>query len=431
MKITVIGGGSTYTPELVQGFTRLHPDLPMDELCLMDIDQQRLKIAGGFARRIVEAAGNPFTVTLSADQREAVAGASYVITQLRVGQMQARKNDEYLGKRHGLVGQETTGVGGMAKALRTIPVVLDIAADIAELAPEAILLNFTNPAGLVTEALTRYAPEVYSVGVCNVGITTRMYMLEKLEKMSGRDIPPESAQLDTLGLNHLTWHRGLLIDGKDQWEKLFPAYLDELSREEEPEWNVDLLKALGMIPNYYLHYYYDTQHKLDEQKKWPPSRAEQVLELEEILLAKFADPSLTTPPDELMERGGAWYSTLATELIHAHFADLNAVHVVNIQNGGAVPEWPGDWVLEMPALINRKGIHPIKTRALPNSQFALIAAVKMFELLTVEAAVYGDRDQAYRALLAHPLGPEVDDVQAVLEDMLQTNKGFLPRFYTA
>jgi 6-phospho-beta-glucosidase len=429
MKITVIGGGSTYTPELVNGLLKLYPSLPLNELWLMDIDPERLQIVGGFIRRMVDHAGNPFTVTLSNDQRLAIKGASYVITQLRVGQMQARKNDEYLGYRHGLIGQETTGIGGMAKALRTIPVILNIARNIEELAPDAYLLNFTNPAGLVMEALTRYAPNVKAVGVCNVGITAKMTMLEEIQKITGKEIPPQAAQLDTLGLNHLTWHRGFRINNKDQWDTLFPAYLDELRTQKQPEWNTDLLQTLGMIPNYYLHYFYNTDHKLEEQKKWPPSRAEEVMEIEKDLLKQFSGPSLTTPPEDLMKRGGAWYSTLATELIYSHYADLNNVHVVNVKNNGAVPAWPSDWVLEMPAIINRQGIHPIPANPLPQAQFALISAVKMYELLSVEAAVHGDRKSAYLALLAHPLGPQSDHIQTVLEDMLQINQAYLPQFF--
>ena len=428
MKITVIGGGSTYTPELVQGFLKLYPNLPLTELWLMDIDYDRLQIVGGFAQRIVQTAGAPFNVILSSDQRQAISSADYVITQLRVGQMQARRNDEYLGMRHGLIGQETTGVGGMAKALRTIPVILNIAKDIQETAPDALLLNFTNPAGLVTEALTRYAPEVHSVGVCNVGITAKMMILDKLATM-GQMISPERAELDTLGLNHLTWHRGFRVDGKDLWDKIFPAYLEELRTADEPEWAPALLEMLGMIPNYYLQYYYNTQHKLDEQTKWPPSRAEEVIEIEKDLLTQFAEPTLTSPPEDLMKRGGAWYSTLATHVIHSHYADLGQVHVVNIPHHGAIAGWPGDWVLEMPAKIDRNGVHPLKTAPLPTAQAGLVAAVKSYELLTVEAAVHGDRRSAYLALLAHPLGPQSEYIQDVLDDMLETNRPYLPQFF--
>ncbi len=429
MKITVIGGGSTYTPELVSGFLARIDRLPIEELWLMDIDAQRLEIVGGFARRMVAAKGNPFRVMLSTNQREATNGASYVITQLRVGQMPARVADEYLGRRHGLIGQETTGIGGMAKALRTIPVVLGIAKDMRETAPGALLLNFTNPSGLVTEALVRYAADVPAAGVCNVGITAKMWILEEVEKLLGQHIEPERASLQTIGLNHLTWHRCFTVDGEDLWPRLFPNYLEQLRREEEPEWDLHTLESLGMVPNYYLQYFYYTDHKLAEQQTWPPSRGEEVIEIEKDLLREYADPALTEPPAGLMQRGGAYYSTLATQLVDSHFNNLGRVEVVNVRNNGAVKEWPADWVLEMPCKIDRKGIHPIPAAPLPPACFGLIAHVKAYELLAVEAAVYGDRNAAYQALLAHPLGPKADKVQEVLDDMLETNKEYLPQFW--
>ncbi len=429
MKIAVIGGGSTYTPELVNGFIQRAERLPLDELWLMDIDAARLEIVGGFAQRMVKARGDPFRVVLSTAQREAITEASYVITQLRVGMMPARRGDEYLGRRHGLIGQETTGVGGMAKALRTIPVVLGIAKDIQETAPEALLLNFTNPAGLITEALARYAPEVRAVGVCNVGITTKMHMLERFGHLTGQKIGPERTQLNTLGLNHLTWHRGLIVDGEELWPLVHRAYVEEARSQEEPEWDPQTLESLGMIPNYYLQYFYYTDRKLKQQEKWPPSRAEEVMEIEKDLLREYADPQLCEPPADLMKRGGAYYSTLATELIDSHFNDLGQVHVVNTPQRGAVKGWPEDWVLEMPARVDREGIHPLPAEPLPAACYGLVTQIKMFELLTVEAGAKGDRNAAYQALLVHPLGPKADRVQAVLDDMLETNRKWLPQFF--
>jgi 6-phospho-beta-glucosidase len=429
MKVAVIGGGSTYTPELVTGFLARAGSFPLSELWLMDIDAQRLAIVGGFAQRMVAASGAPFRVELTADQREAVRGAAYVVTQLRVGQMLARREDEYLGRRHGLIGQETTGVGGMAKALRTIPVILRVAADMRELAPGALLANFTNPAGLVTEALRRYVPDVPSVGVCNAAITTKIGMLAALQQVTGLAIPHERAELLTLGLNHLSWHRGLVVDGEDLWPRLLPAYLAQLSAEPEPEWDVHTVEALGMIPNYYLRYYYYTSRLLAEQERWPPSRAEEVIEIERDLLRQYADPARTEPPAELMKRGGAYYSTVATQLLNAHYNDLGETHVVNACHNGAVPGWPAGWVLEMPCRVDRAGIHPLPAEPLPPVCFGLLAQVKSYELLTVEAAVHGDRRAAYQALLAHPLGPAADQVQAVLDDMLETNRAYLPRFW--
>ena len=426
MKIAVIGGGSTYTPELVNGFLARVDSLPITELWLMDIDKERLDVVGGFAQRMVRAKGEPFKVILSTSQKEAIAGASYVTTQLRVGMMPARRGDEYLGLRHGLIGQETTGVGGMAKALRTIPVILSIANDIRETAPGALLANFTNPAGLVTEALNRYASDVLSVGVCNVGITTKMEILEGLEKVTGNKIEDHRAVLNTLGLNHLTWHRGFTVDGEEMWTYIFPAYLEEAKKEGE--WDIRTLEMLNMIPNYYLQYFYYTAKKFNEQKKWPPSRAEQVMEIEKDLLHDYADPNLTEPPADLMKRGGAYYSTLATQLINSHYNDLGEVHVVNVRNNGAVKEWASDWVLELPAKVDKKGIHPLPADPLPASCFGLISQVKMYELLIVEAAVHGDKNAMYQALLTNPLGPSADKVQEVMDDLLETNKQWLPQF---
>jgi 6-phospho-beta-glucosidase len=429
MKVAVIGGGSTYTPELVNGFLTRMDQFPLKELWLMDIDAARLEIVGGFAQRMVEAKGSPFKIVLTTKQCEAVKSASYVITQLRVGQMEARRKDEYLGRRHGLIGQETTGVGGMAKALRTIPVILKIAEDMRKLAPNAILVNFTNPSGLVTQALSKYAPYMTAVGVCNAPITTRMTIIDELERATGKQINPERTELNTLGLNHLSWHRGFSVDGEDVWPQVIESYINALIAEEDPEWDPHTIKVLRMIPNYYLQYYYHTDKKLASQEEWPPSRAEEVIEIEKDLLREYANPNLKETPADLMKRGGAYYSTVATQLLNAHYNDLGETHIVNTPNNGAVKEWPADWVLEMPAKISRKGVQPIPAEPLPSVCFGLIAQVKAYELLTVEAAVHGDRNAAYQALLAHPLGPKADKIPVVLEDMLETHRSYLPQFW--
>jgi 6-phospho-beta-glucosidase len=429
MKVAVIGGGSSYTPELINGFLERLDSFPLSELWLMDIQPERLGVVGGLTQRMVAAKGVPFAVHLTADQREAVRGASYVITQLRVGGMQARREDEYLGRRHGLIGQETTGIGGMAKALRTIPVLLSIADDMGELAADGLLVNFTNPAGLVTEALARHAPGVASVGVCNVPITTKMEILEGLEEELGIQIAPERAALDTLGLNHLSWHRGLVVDGQDLWPEIMEGFLARLRAEAEPEWDLRTIESLGMMPNYYLQYYYYTARKLAAQEAWPPSRAEQVMEIEQGLLAQYAEPGRVAPPEDLMQRGGAYYSTMATQLLNAHYNDLGEVHVVNVPHRGAVPGWPEDWVLEIPCRVDGAGIEALAAEPLPLACGGLVAQVKAYELLTVEAAVHGDREAAFQALLAHPLGPDADRVQGVLDDLLETHRGHLGQFW--
>jgi 6-phospho-beta-glucosidase len=429
MKIAVIGGGSTYSPELVNGLLERTKILPVRELWLVDIDPERLEIVGSFIRRMVDAAGSPFSVELTDDYKQAVAGASFVVTQLRVGQMAARREDEYLGKRHGLIGQETTGVGGMAKALRTIPVVREIAAEMHRASPDAVLANFTNPSGLITQSLTDVLPHGQGIGVCNVAITTRMGLIKRLEKMTGEKIDPARTQLDTLGLNHLSWHRGFTLDGEDMWGQLLEDIVKELRSQPDPEWDPDWIEKNRLLPNYYLQYFYHTEKKLAAQEKWPPSRAEEVMEIEKRLLAEYAEPDRKKPPEDLMKRGGAYYSTAATQLIAALYAGKGEVHVINLAHKGAVEGWPEDWVLEMPVNVSRDAVQPMQVPPLPKMCYDLIAQVKEYELLTVQAAVHGDRKAALEALRVHPLGPGPDRVEAVLKDMLETNRKYLPLFW--
>jgi 6-phospho-beta-glucosidase len=426
MKVAIIGGGSTYTPELILGFLERARSFPLSELWLMDIVPERLEILGRFAHRMVGARNTPFEIHLSTNQREAVDSARYVITQLRVGGISARREDEYLGQRHGLIGQETTGVGGMSKALRTVPVMLKIAEDMQELAPDGLLVNFTNPSGLITEALSRYAPGVPAVGVCNGPITAKMEMLKALETYRGIKVEPKEAQLDVLGLNHLSWYRGLTADGQDLWPQVLQVYQEV---DADSIWDPNTLGSLAMVPNGYLEYYYYTKRKLSAQQEWPPSRAEEVREVEADLLRQYREPDRTELPEALMKRGGAYYSTVATQLLNAHFNGLAETHVVNVRHRGAVSGWPEDWVLEMPCRVDNEGIRPLPTKPLPPACFGLMAHVKSYELLTVKAAVHGDRDAAYQAMLAHPLGPPADRIQMVLDDMLETHQTYLSQFF--
>ncbi len=428
MKIAVIGAGSTYTPELINGFIERHQALPLTELWLMDINPQRLDIVGGFAQRMVQAKGAPFAVHLTHNQAEAVAGASYVITQLRVGGLKARREDEYLGRRHGLVGQETTGIGGMAKALRTIPVVIKIAEDIQRLAPGAVLLNFTNPSGLVTEAVNRAVPGVTMVGVCNGPFGMKMGFLKFLQQHGRFDGDFDAVEADILGLNHLSWCRGLTYQGRDLWEDYLELYLQQPSGSGG--WDRRMVEVTRMIPSGYLGYFYATAQKVADQQKWPPSRAETVMEVEAELLRQYAEPDRIEPPPGLMKRGGAYYSTVATQIIHSHYNNLGEIHVANVVQRGAVADWPADWVLEMPCRIDRTGFHPQPGAPLPPVCFGLLAAVKMYELLTLKAAIHGDRGAAFEAMMVNPLGPAVRDVQTVLDDLLETHKAYLPQFWS-
>ena len=429
LKVTVIGGGSTYTPELLNGFLDRQDVFPLDELWLMDIDRERLDIVGGFAQRMAASHNAHFKVILSTDQREAIRDASYVITQLRVGHMQARREDEYLGRRHGLIGQETTGIGGMAKALRTIPVVLDIAKDIRETAPHALLVNFANPSGLVTEALFRYAPDVQAVGVCNATLTTQMEILKGINEEMDLDLKPQDTRIKALGLNHLTWFYGFEVNGQEFWPQVMQALITRTETEKNPTFDPQTLQTLQMLPNGYLRYYYTTEKMLEKQSHWPPSRAEEVMAIDKDLLNHYRDPDQSEPPADLMKRGGAYYSTVATQLLNAHYNDLDEIHVVNVRHNGAIPGWDPDWVLEMPCRVDAMGIKPVPADPLPPVCSGLIAQVKAYEILAAEAAVTGDRKTAYQALLTHPLGPTADIISTVLDDLLETHRLYLPRFF--
>ncbi len=266
-------------------------------------------------------------------------------------------------------------------------------------------------------------------GVCNVPFNAKVQMLELLGESGQDGVPPDRTELLTLGLNHLSWHRGLEVGGRDLWPQVLKQYLQDLRQSADPEWEPATIESLGMIPNYYLEYYYHTHRKLAAQRDWPPSRAEEVMAIEKELLDAYAEPGRTEPPEGLMQRGGAYYSTVATQLLNAHYNDLGETHVLNVPHRGAVPGWPADWVLEMPCQVGQDGILPIPARPLPPVCFGLLAQVKSYEILTVEAAVRGDRSAAYQALLAHPLGPTADRVQTVLEDLLATHRAHLPQFW--
>lgn len=423
MKVAVIGGGSTYTPELVSGFITYAKELDLEEVWLMDIDRERLDIVGGFAWRMVEAAGRPFELNLTTERDDALRDAAFVETQLRVGGMRARLGDEELGMRWGLVGQETTGVGGMAKALRTVPVILDIARDMERLSPAAWLINFANPSGLVTEALHRYVPNVRSVGLCNGPIGYQMRIAKRLTEQ-GQELDAREVQLDYLGLNHLAWVRGAYVRGRNVWPDVFAEFLSRIETETDPPCPPYLARIVEAMPSYYLRYYYRTDAVVAAQKTRTP-RARQVMDIEQRTLEQYADPDLVTLPPELMERGGAYYSTAAVQLMLALLRDTSEEHIVNTRVGDAVPGWPADWVGELPCRVSRDGVHPLSARPLRDSANGLLRSVKAYELLTAEAAATGSRAAALEALIVHPLGPGADEAPRLFADMLETHAAYL------
>src|SRR6266545_2519006 len=381
MKIVVIGGGSTYTPELIDGFIARAGVLGLQEIWLVDPNQERLAVVGAFAQRMAAFANAPFKVELTGDRRRAIDGADFVITQLRVGGQAARHGDELLGRRNHLVGQETTGVGGFAKALRTVPVVLDIARDMRELAPQATLVNFTNPAGIVTEALTRHGG-VPVVGLCN-------------------NATEEVLKVYTEHLRH------------DEDEIHFPPLL------------IDTLHA---IPSSYLEYFYLKSQVVAHQASGVPTRAEVVMDVERRLMERYSDTHLCEKPPELMERGGAYYSTAAAALIESLWSDDGAIHVVNTRNNAAIPNLPADVVVETPCRVGKGGPAPLPLAPLEPQFHGLTSAVKSYELLTIQAALHGDEEAAKLALLANPLGPDATTVEGVWEDIKRTNAGMLSQF---
>ncbi len=424
MKIAVIGGGSTYTPELIDGLIARAGTLPLREVWLVDPNEERLRVVGGFAERMARHAGAPFRVLPTSDRRRAIAGADAVITQFRIGGQAARHGDELLGRRHNLVGQETTGVGGFAKALRTVPVALEIAREMRELAPDAWLVNFTNPAGIVTEALTRHGG-VRVVGLCNNAINTQRRIAQRFQ------IAPERVAIEQVGLNHLNWVRGITIDGADATEAVLRDYIEHLRHAEEPiHFPPALIQALQAIPSLYLEYFYLESQVLARQASGVPTRAEVVMDVEERLIERYSDPHLCEKPPELMERGGAYYSEAAAALIESLWTGDGAVHVVNTRNGGAIPNLDPDVVVETPCRVTQAGAAPLPVAALAPQMYGLTSAVKAYELLTVQAALSGDEEAAMLALLANPLGPDATHVEEVWSDLKRSNAGMLPQFNT-
>ena len=392
VKVAVVGGGSTYTPELVEGFVTRGDRLPVDELVLLDIDEERLSIVGGLAGRMMTKAGWSGRLVLTDDRDQALEGADFVIVQLRVGGQASRFKDETIPLKYGCVGQETTGPGGFTKALRTVPVVLELAEETARrAAPGAWFVDFTNPTGLVTQALLDEGH--HALGLCNVAIGFQRRFADRF------GVEPHRVQLEHVGLNHLTWERRVLVDGVDRLPEILGAGLDELA--EDTEMPADLIRAVGAIPSYYLHYYYLTGRELEAQRTHR-TRAEEVMDIEAGLLELYKDPSLDTKPKLLEDRGGAFYSEAAAALVASLHAGTGDVQVVNVRNDGAIPNLPDGAVVEVAATIDRDGAHPLPVAPLSQDMLGLVEHAKAYEMLTIQAAKSGDRTDALLALMANP-----------------------------
>lgn len=425
MKLAVIGGGSTYTPELIDGIIRRADRLPITHIHLVDINTSRLATIAAFAQRMAKAANSNIIIESGTDLKEAITGSTFVVSQFRVGTQAARHRDELLGRQFGLVGQETVGVGGFAKALRTIPVALSVARAVEEYAPQAILLNFTNPAGLITQMLRTHAPRVTTIGLCNVPWNTRVELANALGQESS------ALDLDYIGLNHLSWIRGIKVDGVDKTPEALAAFrsltINKAENGQSPAWlqsDIDLLQA---VPNYYLLYYYAEKAWIDYQATHP-TRASEVMAIEESLMEKFADVNLITKPEELMQRGGAYYSDSAAELMADIYQDAGTVHIVNTLNNGAVPSFPDDAVMEIPARITRNGAIALPTEKMSEEINALVTPVKEFEMLTIDAAITGNEQSALLALLTNPIGPDITQARELWSVLRKENQGLIGLF---
>jgi 6-phospho-beta-glucosidase len=421
VKIAVVGGGSTYTPELIEGFLTRRDRLPVDELALLDIDSERLEVVGGLAGRILKKNEWPGELVLTKERDRALDGAHFVIVQLRVGGQAARLVDETLPLEFGCIGQETTGPGGFAKALRTVPVVLDIAEETARRgAKDAWVVDFTNPVGIVMQALLDEGHR--AIGLCNSAMGFQRQIASLL------DVEPDRVALEHVGLNHLTWERAARVDGVDRLPDLISREADSIG--ENIGIPPDLIRLLGAIPSYYLRYFYLTDEILREQMSGARrSRAEEVMAIEEGLLEMYRDPALNEKPKLLEKRGGAYYSEAAAQLIASLYDGAGDDQVVDIRNDGALPDLPADAVVEIPARIDREGAHPGHFDPLPPEMLGLVQQVKAYERLTVKAAIDGDRDAALKALLANPLVGRYSVATGLLEALLQANRKHLARFF--
>ncbi len=418
-KLAYIGGGSSYTPEFVDGFIQHQDEVEVEEIALHDIDEDRLHIVGGMVERMLRYAELDTNVILTTTRSEAIEGAEFVVSAIRVGGLEARIRDEKIPLKYDVVGQETTGPGGTLKAWRTIPVALEIARDLEKYAPHAWYLNFTNPAGIITEAVFKHS-DMKVVGLCNNPINLQM------ELAIFFDVTPDEVFLEWVGLNHVNWVQRIFVRGVDRTEEL----IDRI--EEIPllnEFDPALVKALGVIPTGYLRYYYNHTKMLEELKGLEKTRGEVVREVEQQLMEKYADPNQMTKPPELSLRGGALYSEAALRLILSLMFDRRDVQILVTRNNGSISDLPDDASVEVPCVVGAHGVTPLHMGSLPETIRPLCQKAKAWESWTVEAGVTGDRNAALMAMMTNPLVPSFEVAQALLDDMLPVNKDFLPQFY--
>lgn len=433
IKIATIGGGSSYTPELVEGFIKRYDELPIKELWLVDIEegQEKLNIVGNLAKRMVEKAGVPMEIHLTLDRKAALKDADFVTTQMRVGLLDARMKDERIPLQHGIIGQETNGAGGLFKGLRTIPVLLEIAEEMQELCPHAWLINFTNPAGMVTEALLRYGAHDRVIGVCNLPVNMRMTIARLL------NVETERVYIEFAGLNHLLYGIDVYLDGKSILDEVLTIMGDpekQISMQNIAPlpWDPSFLQSLRLVPCPYHRYYYKTKEILEEELisfEKGSTRAEVVKKLEGELFELYKNPNLTIKPPQLEKRGGAYYSDAACNLIASIYNDKRDIQTLNIKNNGAISDLPNESAVEINCIVTKNGPIPLAVGELPTSVNGLVQQIKSFERVAAEAAVTGSYDKALLAMTINPLVPSDELAKVVLDEMLEAHKEYLPLFF--
>jgi 6-phospho-beta-glucosidase len=435
IKIVTIGGGSSYTPELVEGFIKRYEKLPVRELWLVDIEagREKLETVGALAQRMVKKAGLPMKVILSYDRREALKDADYVTTQMRVGLLDARIKDERIPLSHGMIGQETNGAAGMFKAFRTIPVILDIVKDMKELCPEAWMINFTNPAGMITEAVLRYTDYKKVIGLCNVPVN----MVNGFARLL--DVEPERVTMELSGLNHHIFATDVFVDGQSRLEAILEIY-QHISAEDAISmknfstlpFSPEFIRGLHCIPCPYHNYYYFTKEQLEEELKEYKEgrvRGEVVKKVEEELFELYKDENLDVKPKQLEMRGGARYSDAACNLICSLHNNTGDIQYVDVRNNGTITNLPADSAVEAACIITSGGPKPIAVGELKPQINGTIQTIKTFERLVCEAAVTGNRDLAVTALNMNPLCASDHDANAVIHELLEAHKEYLPQFF--
>ncbi|PKM51379.1 MAG: 6-phospho-beta-glucosidase [Firmicutes bacterium HGW-Firmicutes-7] len=432
LKIVTIGGGSSYTPELLEGFIKRYHELPITELWLVDIEEgkEKLEIVGSLAKRMVEKSGLPIQIYTTLDRREALKNADFVTTQLRVGLLEARIKDERIPLSHGYIGQETNGAGGLFKGLRTIPVILDIDKDMSQLCPDAWLINFANPSGMVTEALLKYGLNKKIVGLCNVPIGMEMGIAKGLAVDSSR------IHIDFAGLNHMVFGLKVFLDGdnitKEVIEKIGSGEINIFVKNvKDIAWSKEFIEGLGVIPCPYHRYYFQKEKMLEvelEEYSKGETRGEVVKRLEADLFDLYKDPHLNVKPPQLEERGGAYYSDAACRLISSIYNGKGDIQPVNVRNNGAISSLPSDAAVEVSCMITKDGPVPLTMGELPNAVNGLVQEIKAFERAAVDAAVTGDYSKALVAMTINPLIQSEKMARILLDELLEAHKEYLPQF---